>query len=80
VVADGQNGLLVEPRDARGLASAIERLLSDGAQRDSMAETGDRLVRDRFTVERMVAGTAAVYAQLGGKRHAAGTAGLSADA
>ena len=66
VVLDGQNGLLVEPRDASALADAIGRLLADASRRDAMAATGDRMVRERFTVERMVAETASVYERLVG--------------
>lgn len=74
VVADGRNGLLVEPRDAKALAAAMLALLTAAERRDAMAATGDAMVRDRFTVERMVAGTAAIYDQLVGTRRAAGTA------
>ena len=34
---EGRNGLLVEPRDAQGLADAIARLLDDGALRRDLA-------------------------------------------
>src|SRR5262249_16560139 len=64
VVFDGQNGLLVEPRDPRALADAIVRLLSDEGRRSTLASEGARIVRERFTVERMVDETAQVYARL----------------
>ena len=78
VVEDGVTGLLVEPRDHRALADAIIRLLSDTGLRQQMAAGGDARVRQRFTVERMVAETARVYARLAGTPHAAGTASPSA--
>lgn len=71
VVDEGTTGLLVEPRDARHLAEAIVRLLQDASLRNQMAEAGYARVRERFTVERMVAETAAVYARLARAPHLA---------
>lgn len=71
VVAPGDTGLLVEPRSARGLADAIIRLLQDPALRRQMAEAGYARVRNRFTVERMVAETAAVYERIARRPHLA---------
>ncbi|MGE0448246.1 MAG: glycosyltransferase [Vicinamibacterales bacterium] len=74
VVDEGRSGLLVEPRDARQLAAAILRLLSDRALRERMAEAGYLRVRERFTVERMVAETASIYARIAGRDHLADAA------
>jgi glycosyltransferase involved in cell wall biosynthesis len=74
VVEDGVTGLLVDPRDDRGLAAAIVRLLSDETTRRQMAQRGFERVNRQFTVERMVAETAAVYGRAAGTRHAADTA------
>ena len=71
VVAPGETGLLVEPRSAKGLADAIIRLLQDPALRRQMAEAGYARVRNRFTVERMVAETAAVYERIARRPHLA---------
>lgn len=71
VVDDGQTGLLVEPRDARHLAEAITRLLLDGSARERMADAGYERVRARFTVERMVAETAAQYRRIARVSHVA---------
>ena len=78
VVADGETGLLVPPRDHAALANAIVTLLNDAPRRTQMGAAGLVRVRDRFTVERMVAETAAVYARVAGKGHAADTASLAA--
>jgi glycosyltransferase involved in cell wall biosynthesis len=64
IVEDGVNGLLVPPRDAPALARAIVRLLNDRTRRGQMGEAGFTRVNERFTVERMVAQTAAVYERL----------------
>ena len=74
VVDDGVTGLLVEPRDHHGLAAAIVRLIKDASGRQRMAEAGFERVSARFTVERMVAETAGVYARVAGTPHAADTA------
>jgi glycosyltransferase involved in cell wall biosynthesis len=71
VVDDGQTGLLVEPRDAHQLAAAILRLIQNEPLRTRMADAGYERVRERFTVDRMVAATAAVYARLAAAPHVA---------
>jgi glycosyltransferase involved in cell wall biosynthesis len=71
VVEDRVNGLLVAPRDHGALAQAIVRLLRDDALRRQMGEAGLARVGERFTVERMVAGTAAAYERVVGRPHAA---------
>jgi glycosyltransferase involved in cell wall biosynthesis len=75
VVQDGETGVLVPPRDARAMASAIVALLKDPERRRTMGEAGLNRLRGQFTVERMVAGTAQVYARVAGKPHVAGTGG-----
>jgi glycosyltransferase involved in cell wall biosynthesis len=56
--------LLVEPRDSQSLADAITTLLKDEALRTRMGAAGLVRVREQFTVDRMVAGTLAVYEQV----------------
>jgi glycosyltransferase involved in cell wall biosynthesis len=70
VVKDGETGLLVPPRDAKALADAIIRAIGDAALRERMGAAGLARVRERFTVERMIDATAAVYARVGGTHHA----------
>src|SRR5262245_9055768 len=77
VVDEGVTGLLVEPRDHHAMADAIVTLLSNEPRRLAMAAAGLARVRERFTVERMVAQTADVYARVAGKPRAAGTANPS---
>jgi glycosyltransferase involved in cell wall biosynthesis len=78
VVDDQVTGLLVEPRDHQSLAASIVGLLSDGILRSRMAAAGFARVSERFTVERMVAETAAVYASVVGRPREADTARLAA--
>ena len=57
------------------MAAAIVRLLADEPDaRSGWARPVWRACRERFTVERMVAETAAVYARVAGTPHAADTA------
>ncbi len=64
IVVDGVTGILVPPRDSRTLADAIVRALGDRDLRGQMGAAGLARVRERFTVERMVAETAKVYASV----------------
>jgi glycosyltransferase involved in cell wall biosynthesis len=64
IVEDGVNGALVPPRDAASLAAAIVRALKDEGWRRRMGEAGLARVRERFTVDRMVEQTAAVYRRI----------------
>ena len=73
VVDEGRTGLLVEPRDPRQLADATISLIQDEAMRKRMADAGYARVRERFTVDRMVADTAAVYSRLAKAPHLADT-------
>jgi glycosyltransferase involved in cell wall biosynthesis len=68
IVEDGASGLIVPPRDAASLAKAIVRALRDEPLRRRFGEAGFARVRERFTVERMVSETAAVYERLVGAR------------
>lgn len=64
VMVDGETGFLVPPRDERAMAEKLVRLLKDRTLRERMGQAALARARDRFTVERMVEGTAAVYERL----------------
>ncbi len=51
-VEDGRNGLVVEPRDAEGLAAAVERLINDATLRINMGKEGRSMFERRFTMDR----------------------------
>ena len=73
IVEDELNGLLVPVRDHHALAVAIVRALKDPSLRTRMGEAGLARANERFTVERMVSETAAVYARIAIGPHIAGT-------
>ena len=71
VVDHGVTGVLVEPRDHAAMAREIVRLLRDEPRRQRMGAAGLARVSERFSVDRMVEETAAVYARVAGRPHAA---------
>ena len=80
VVESGVTGCLVPPRDHRAMADAIVRLLKDDGLRKGMGDAGFARVSDRFTVDRMIAETAAAYALVAGRGHEGGIEHLEAPA
>jgi glycosyltransferase involved in cell wall biosynthesis len=69
VVADGETGLLVPPRDEEALADAIVRLLKDPDLRREMGEAGRVRARNLFSLERMVQNTLNVYQRVATEPH-----------
>ena len=63
-VQDGRTGLLVPARDPGALGDGLARLLDDADAAARLAAAALEEVRTRFTVERMVDGTTAVYGEL----------------
>ena len=74
VVEDGVTGILTAPRDHTAMAQAIVRLLGDAKARERMGTAGLARVQEHFTVDRMVAQTAAVYSRVARRGHEAGAA------
>jgi glycosyltransferase involved in cell wall biosynthesis len=73
-----ETGLLVPPGDPGALADAVIALLRDPQRRAAMAAASRARHAERFTVERMVAETVAVYAGvLGSGSSASSAAGTS---
>jgi glycosyltransferase involved in cell wall biosynthesis len=63
-LVDGMTGLLVPPGDSGALAEAIGRLLEDRALAAQVGGAARALIANKFSVERMVSETEALYAEL----------------
>jgi glycosyltransferase involved in cell wall biosynthesis len=61
VVADGESGVLVPPRDAAALAAALEKLVGDATLRTQMGRAGRMRYETHFQPQRMAQETADVY-------------------
>lgn len=64
VIADGETGLLVPPRDAAALANALRTLLADGPLRLHLGLLGRDRLETYFDAGRMADETAALYREL----------------
>jgi glycosyltransferase involved in cell wall biosynthesis len=63
-----QTGFLVRPGNLLDLAEKISFLINDAGLRKKLGETGQKLVKENFSVEQMVENIYALYNQLGAKR------------
>lgn len=61
IIDDHQTGRLVQIADATALAASIDELLSDRKERTRLSENAQRAVRERFSLEKMIAATEQVY-------------------
>jgi glycosyltransferase involved in cell wall biosynthesis len=68
MVEEGRSGYLVPPSDVEALTAALRTLIIDAEHRHNMGEAGFRRVLEQFSVDRMIAQTAAVYQSLLAKR------------
>ena len=64
VIADGRDGLLVEPGDAGALGSALARLLGDADGRTRLGEAGRRTVEARYSFAHRMERIRMVYDEL----------------
>jgi len=71
VVREGENGLLVPPRDSAALAAALGRLLGDAKLRQAMGIRGRARAVAEFSVERVIEQTLGLYRELLAGRSAA---------
>ena len=61
LIEDHKTGFLVSARDSHALVVAIRKVLSDPIAAMRMGAEGRALVRERFTVDRMVGNTMAIF-------------------
>jgi glycosyltransferase involved in cell wall biosynthesis len=61
VVLDGETGILVPPKDLQAIARAVSTLLGDPDRARAMGKHARQVVSGKFSAERMVIGTEAVY-------------------
>jgi glycosyltransferase involved in cell wall biosynthesis len=71
VVRDGENGLLVPPRDSAALAAALGRLLEDAKLRRAMGERSRARAIAEFSAGRVIEQTLGLYRELLAERPAA---------
>jgi glycosyltransferase involved in cell wall biosynthesis len=72
VVTEGDNGLLIPPRDAAALAGALERLLTDPALAQRLGAKAQAHVRKHFSLDRLGREINAIYGELVEKKFGAG--------
>jgi glycosyltransferase involved in cell wall biosynthesis len=63
-VRDGENGLLVPPRDAPALATALRTLIEDPALRARLGRRGREIAIEEFSLQRVIGETLEVYGAL----------------
>jgi len=64
VVTEGETGVLVPPGDPAALAAGMELLLRDRELLERLQGAGPGMVRERFSLDRMVEETLAIYEEL----------------
>jgi glycosyltransferase involved in cell wall biosynthesis len=68
VVTDGDNGLLIPPRDPDALAGALERLLADPAWARQLGAKARAHVREHFSLDRLGREINEIYKELAEKK------------
>jgi glycosyltransferase involved in cell wall biosynthesis len=64
IVKDGENGILVPPRDVEQLTAAVERLLADPTLRAEFGRAGRQQVEQGFGLQTVLDQTVAIYDEL----------------
>jgi glycosyltransferase involved in cell wall biosynthesis len=64
IVRDGENGLIVPPNDARALAIALERLLTDHEMVEHLGAGGLHVIEQQFSWPRIIDQVAVIYDEL----------------
>lgn len=61
IIADGQDGLLVHPKDPEALSDAVLKVLTDPELAHRLSVNGRRKVEEKFSLEKMAQETLRVY-------------------
>jgi glycosyltransferase involved in cell wall biosynthesis len=72
VVADGQTGILIPPRDAAALAGALARLLADPAGAKNLGDRARQHVRAHFSLDRLGREINEIYEELAARKFGGG--------
>lgn len=64
ILTDGEDGLLVEPRNVSAMAEALGRLVDDAGLRQRLGTAARATIAQRFTVEHMTHEYERIYAEL----------------
>ena len=54
IVEDGRSGILVPPENAEAISDALIKLISEPELRTKFGKEGQKIVREKFTTERMI--------------------------
>jgi L-malate glycosyltransferase len=68
IVRDGETGLLFEPGNAGALVEALNRLIKDPSVRKTLADNGQRIIRNGFSRAASASRMAEIYEELLAKR------------
>ena len=64
IIAHGEDGLLVDPRDVDGMTDALGSLIQDASMRRRLGDAGRAKVLRQFTVEHMTRAYEQLYEDL----------------
>jgi len=67
IVEDGVSGMQVEAKNAEAIAEAVRRILRDRNLAKKLGEAGRARIEEKFSAEKMVENTLAVYEELLGR-------------
>ena len=67
IVEDGASGMQVEAKNAGAIAEAVKRILRDRGLAKKLGEAGRARIEEKFSAEKMVENTLAVYEELIGR-------------
>ena len=64
IIEDGVSGLLVEPKDPYAIKNALEKLLDSPALRKSLGQNLSKVVKQKFSLDKMIEETEKIYKKI----------------